>query len=71
MNIATYGAGLLGTVIGAYLSRAGLDVDLVNRNRSHIEGLRLNGARIIGTVDMTVPVNEILPEELKQLKSFA
>jgi 2-dehydropantoate 2-reductase len=64
MNIAIYGAGSLGTIIGAYLSKAGLEVDLVNRNRSHIEGLRRNGARIIGTVNMTVPVNAILPEEM-------
>ena len=47
MIIAIYGAGSLGTIIGAYLSKAGLDVDLVNRNRSHIEGLRKNGARIM------------------------
>lgn len=64
MNIAIYGAGSLGTIIGAYLSRAGLEVDLVNRNKSHIEGLRKSGARITGTVNMTVPVNAIFPEEM-------
>lgn len=66
MKIAIYGAGSLGTIIGAYLTQAGLEVDLVNRNRSHIEGLRKNGARIIGTVNMNVPVHALLPEEMSQ-----
>ncbi|MFB6342980.1 ketopantoate reductase family protein [Saccharicrinis sp. FJH62] len=64
MNIAIYGAGSLGTIIGAYLTKADLNVDLVNRNTSHIEGLRKKGAKIIGTVEMNVPVNAIYPEEM-------
>ena len=64
MRIAIYGAGSLGTVLGAYLARSGVSVDLVNHNQAHVEALRKNGAHITGTVDFTVPVAAILPEEM-------
>ena len=64
MRCAIYGAGSLGTVMGAYLTRNGVDVDLVNRNKAHVEALKQSGARVTGTVDMTVPVKALLPEEM-------
>ena len=64
MRIAIYGAGSLGTVLGAYLTKSGVPVDLVNHNRAHVEALRKNGAHIAGTVDFTVPVSALLPEEI-------
>ena len=64
VRIAIYGAGSLGTVLGAYLARGGVDADLVNRNRAHIEALKARGAHVTGTVDMTVPVTALLPEEM-------
>ena len=64
MRTAIYGAGSLGTVMGAYLTKAGAGIDLVNRNKAHVEALRKNGARITGTVEMTVPVHALTPEEM-------
>ena len=64
MRIAIYGAGSLGTVLGAYLTKNGVPVDLVNHNRAHVEALRKKGAHIAGTVDFTVPVSALLPEEI-------
>ena len=64
MRIAIYGAGSLGTVLGAYLTDSGTAVDLINRNRAHVEALRRNGAHITGTVDKRVPVRAMLPEEM-------
>ncbi len=64
MRTAIYGAGSLGTVMGAYLTNSGVDVDLINRNRAHVDALKKNGARITGTVDKLVPVKAILPEEM-------
>ncbi len=64
MRIAIYGAGSLGTVLGAYLTKNGVPVDLVNRNRAHVEALKARGARITGTVDLTVPVSALFPEEM-------
>ena len=47
MRIAIYGAGSLGTVLGAYLTKNGVDVDLFSHNKNHVEGLKANGAHII------------------------
>ncbi|MBE6654029.1 MAG: 2-dehydropantoate 2-reductase [Ruminococcaceae bacterium] len=61
---AIYGAGSLGTVLGAYITQNGGKIDLINRNKAHVEALRKNGARITGTVEMTVPVNALTPDEM-------
>lgn len=64
MRIAIFGAGSLGTVLGAYLTKNGVDIDLFSHNKNHVEGLRKNGAHIVGKVDFTVPVKAYYPEEM-------
>ena len=64
MRYAIYGAGSLGTVLGAYLTKNGVEIDLVNRNKAHVAALNQSGAVIDGTVHMTVPVKAMLPEEM-------
>ena len=64
MKCAIYGAGSLGTVLGAYMSRAGQEVELVNHNQAHVEALREKGAHITGTVEFTTPVKAIFPQEM-------
>ncbi len=59
-----YGAGSLGTVLGAYITKNGGKIDLINRNKAHVAALQEKGARIIGTVDMTVPVTAYTPDEM-------
>lgn len=59
-----YGAGAMGTVLGAYISRAGIPIDLVSRNHEHIRALQTGGAHITGSVDFTVPVNACLPQDM-------
>jgi len=61
---AIYGAGSLGTVLGAFITKNGGEIDLINRNRAHVEALKQNGAKIIGTVEMTVPVKAFTPDEM-------
>lgn len=61
---AIYGAGSLGTVLGAYITQRGGQIDLINRNKAHVVALRQNGARITGTVNMTVPVTALTPDEM-------
>lgn len=56
MRVAIYGAGALGTILGAYLEKAGQPVDLFNHNAEHIKALRKHGVVISGTVDETLPV---------------
>jgi len=55
MLIAIYGAGSMGTVLGAFLSRAGFAPDLISRDRAHIEMLKTAGAKIGGTVSFSTP----------------
>ena len=64
MRIVIYGAGSLGTILGAYISKAGVSIDLINRNKSHIEALKTQGAQVVGTVQFTQPVVAYTPEEM-------
>lgn len=65
MKYAIYGAGAMGTILGAYIAKAGYDIDLISRNTSHIEGMKTHGAHVTGTVDFYQKVNALLPSEMK------
>jgi 2-dehydropantoate 2-reductase len=65
MKCAIYGAGSLGTILGAFLTKAGIDIDLINRNKAHVEALKKSGATVTGTINMNIPVKALLPEEMK------
>lgn len=64
MRAAIFGAGAMGTVLGAYISRAGRRIDLITRNLSHVSALKNSGAKIEGTVNFTTPVSAFSPEEM-------
>ena len=66
MNVAIYGAGGMGTVLGAYITKAGYDIDLINRNIEHINALKSDGAKVIGKIAFTQSVNALLPEEMSK-----
>lgn len=71
LKIAIYGAGAMGTVLGAFLSDCGLDarVDLISRNRTHIEAMKEKGARVVCTATGTTyteRVNALVPEEMTE-----
>ena len=66
MNVAIYGAGSLGTILGAYMTEAGIPVDLINRNVKHVEALKNSGAHVVGTVEKTVVVSALLPQEMNK-----
>ena len=50
MKCAIYGAGSLGTVLGAYMTKGGIPVELVNRNRAHVDALREKGYNPINQI---------------------
>lgn len=64
MKAAIYGAGAMGTVLGAYITRAGKKIDMITRNVKHVSALKRDGAKISGTVDFTVPVTALTPDEM-------
>ena len=65
MRTAIYGAGSLGTVLGAYLTKQGIECDLISRNKVHVTALQQKGARIVGKADFSVPVKARLPEQMQ------
>lgn len=64
MRIAIYGAGSLGTILGAYIAKTGVDIELINRNKAHVEALQTNGAQVVGTVQFCQPVIAYTPDEM-------
>lgn len=67
MRIAIYGAGSLGTILGAFISKAGINIELINRNKAHVEALQTMGAQITGTVKFTQKVTAYTPNEMSGL----
>ncbi len=65
MRIALVGAGSLGTIVGALISKAGLDIVLVDANREHVEALNSQGAQVVGHMELRVPVKASLPEDVR------
>ena len=49
MNIAIYGAGSLGTIMGAYLSETYPVVDLIDTNKEHVTQLNEKGAHVVAS----------------------
>ena len=69
MRVAVYGAGAMGTVLGSFLTEAGVRVDLISRNAAHIDGLKKDGAVIECSADgvkKKIAVNALLPDEIKE-----
>ncbi len=67
LRVAIYGAGAMGTVLGALLSQGGVNTELITRNKAHVSLLNEKGAHIVcvaENTEMTVPVRAILPSEM-------
>lgn len=64
MRIALLGAGAMGTIIGAYLTKAGYDVELVDNYKDHVDALNEKGAHIVGFVDEIIPVKAVYDDGL-------
>lgn len=65
MRVALVGAGSLGTITGALMSKNGVDVTLVDANKTHVDALNKVGATITGKMnEKNIPVKACLPEEM-------
>lgn len=65
MKIAIYGCGAMGTVLGAFLNKNGLEVTLIDNYAEHVKALNEKGAHVVGCADITVPVKAITPEQME------
>ncbi len=67
-RIVIVGAGAIGSYAGAYLSRAGHDVTLVDPYHAHLEAIRAAGLRVTEMDgDITVPVTTLHIGEVQSL----
>ena len=64
MRTAIYGAGSLGTILGAFISKAGVPIELINRNKAHVAALKTKGANVVGTMQFCQPVIAYTPDEM-------
>lgn len=62
MRIAILGAGSLGTIVGAYLTAGGMDVELIDAYKEHVDTLNQIGAKVVGTTEFQAKVKAITPE---------
>jgi 2-dehydropantoate 2-reductase len=65
MTITVFGAGAIGGCVGAYMSRAGEDVMLVDRAAEHVAAMNASGLRISGFDQANIAVKACLPDELR------
>ena len=66
-KIAVYGAGAMGTVLGAFLTLGGLEVDLITRNAAHVKGLNEHGAIVVcegDGIEKCISARAFTPDEL-------
>lgn len=65
MRLLVFGAGAMGTSLGALLTKSGSPCDLVTRNRAHIEAMRRDGAVLmLQKLEEKISVSALLPEEM-------
>mgnify|MGYP001021490921 CR=1 FL=1 len=64
-KIAVMGAGSLGTILGAYLAKAGKDVTLVDAYEEHVKALNEKGATVVGKANFHAPVKAVVPEKME------
>ncbi len=65
MRIAIVGAGSLGTVVGTMLTKAGLDVSMVDANQEHVAALSQKGSKVVGMLDITQQVRAVTPDGME------
>ena len=64
-RVAIMGAGSLGTILGAYIAKGGVDVTLVDAYEEHVKVLNEKGAHVVGFTDMVVPVKACTPDKME------
>lgn len=65
MRTAIMGVGSLGTILGAYISKAGYQIDLIDPYKEHVDALNEKGAHVIGTADFIQKVHAITPDQME------
>lgn len=64
MRTAILGAGALGIIIGARMTKNGQQVDLIDSFKENVDALNANGATVTGFLEMHQTVKALTPEEM-------
>lgn len=64
MKMAIMGAGSLGTILGALLTKNGFDIHLIKRNAHDVNVFNTVGAKIIGLMELSQPVKALTPDQM-------
>lgn len=65
MRIALVGAGAIGSVMGGFLAKAGVDITLVDMNKEHVDAINAEGIHISGCMNETIPAKACTPEQME------
>lgn len=65
MRVAIVGCGSMGTVLGAFLTKNGCPVDMIDSYQAHVDAMNEKGAQVIGTVEFNVPVHALTPDQME------
>lgn len=65
MRTAILGCGSMGTVLGAFITKNGGQVDFIDSWEEHVAALNEKGAQINGTVEFTVPVKAFTLDQIE------
>ena len=71
MRIAIIGCGAMGTILGAYMAKNGLNVELVDTYKEHVDALNESGARVTGLADFCAKVKAVTPEQMTGIYDLA
>jgi len=64
-KISIMGAGSLGTILGAYIAKAGKDVTLIDAYEEHVKALNEKGATVVGKAQFNVPVKATVADKME------
>jgi 2-dehydropantoate 2-reductase len=64
MRTAILGAGALGIIIGARMTKNGQQVDLIDSFKENVDALNANGATVTGFLELHQAVTALTPEEM-------
>lgn len=64
MRTAILGAGALGIIIGARMTRNGQQVDLIDSFKENVDALNANGATVTGYLELHQAVTALTPEQM-------
>ena len=65
MRTAILGAGALGIIIGALMTKNGKQVDLIDSYQENVDALNADGARVTGNLELHWPVTALTPQEMR------